>query len=71
MFEAVLAACVLDQDAAHGFGRSGEEGITAIPVLTAPLADQAQISFVDERGGIERLPRRFVGQPAQPLVDER
>jgi hypothetical protein len=45
-------------------------------VLTAALADQAQVCLVDEGRGLKRLARRFVGQPAsgqlpQLFIDER
>src|SRR6516225_761122 len=72
--DALLAPRALHEDAPHGFGRGGEEVAAAIPVFTT-LANQAEICLMDESRGLERLPRRFVGQPVprQPpqfLVDE-
>ena len=47
-----------------------------VPLLNLIFVNQAQISFVDERGGLECLPWRFLGhfrrrQFAQLIVDER
>jgi hypothetical protein len=72
----MLAARVLDEDAAHGLGRGCEEVIAAVPVRFLVAADQAQVSLMDQRSGIERLPGRLVsqlprGQAAQVVVDQR
>jgi len=63
----------LNEDAAHGLGRGGEE-VAAIVEL--PVADQAQVSFVNQGGGVERLPRLLVrelgcGKATQLVVDQR
>ncbi len=70
------AAGVFDQNPAHGFGRGRKEMPAAIPGPVGLAADQSQIGFVDERGGLERLPRRLSRQPLcseppQLVVDER
>ena len=64
---------VIDQDAAHGFGRGGKEVASAVELL---LPDQPQICFVNECRGIERVPRRFrshpgSGQLPQFIIDKR
>ena len=68
-------ASVLDQDAAHGLGRSGEEVAAPVPVLPAPVPDQAHIRFVDQCRGLQCLPWLFAGellgrQPAQLVVEQ-
>ena len=57
---ALFAPGRFDQDAAHGFGGRRKEMPPAVPILLA-AAGQAQPSFVDQRGGLERLPGGFVG----------
>src|SRR5262249_44671432 len=49
-----LAAGGLDEDAAHGLGRGGEEVAAARERL---VADEAQVRLVDQRRRLERLPR--------------
>jgi hypothetical protein len=73
---AALAAGVVDEDAAHGLGRRGEEVAPAVPVLSPALADQPDVRFVDQGRGLERLAGRLVGQLqsrqfAQLVVDQR
>ena len=75
-FVGLLAAGLIDENAAHRLGRGGEEVTAAVPGRLVPLADQAQVGLVNEGGGLERLPRLFLrqllrGQLAQLVVDER
>ena len=75
-FLAALPPGVLDEDAAHRLGGGGEEVAAPIPAPVAAVADEAQIRLVDQRGGLEGLPRGFAGQasggqPAELLVDQR
>ena len=74
--ERLFAASALDEDAAHGLGGSSEEVAAAVPVLGLVLIDEAEIGLVDESGGLQRLPWRFLGQPlgsqlAQLIVYQR
>jgi hypothetical protein len=77
MLEGALAPSALDEYAAHGPSRSGEEVGSAIPVLTMALADQAQVCLVNEGSGlVERMPWRLVChsvgcESAQVVIDER
>lgn len=76
VFETLLAASIVDEDAAHGLGSRREEVPSPLPVPSFVAADQPQVSLMDEGRGVERLPRRFVGelvpcQSAQLLIDER
>ena len=71
-----LAAGVLDEDAAHGLGRGGEEVAAAVPAAVGVAADQPQVGLVDQGGGLERLPGLLLrqppgGQPAELVVDQR
>ncbi len=75
-FVGLLAAGLIDQDAAHGLGRGGEEVAAIVPALLGIVADQAHIRFVDQRGGLQRLPGILPGQSlrrqlAQLVVDQR
>ena len=70
---AASAASLFDEDAAHGLCGGGEEVVAAVKLL---VAGEAQIRFVDQGGGIERLARLFVsqlgrGDPAQLVVEQR
>ena len=51
-----------DKDATHGLGRGGEEMTPTVPVLGLVLLHKPEIGLVDESGGLEGLPRRFMGQ---------
>jgi hypothetical protein len=62
VFDAFLAPGALDQDAAHGLGRRGEEMTPAIPVRLLTAAEQAQVGLLDQGRGLERLPGPLVGQ---------
>ena len=46
----------LDEDAAHGLGRRGEEVAPAVPAAAGVAVDQAQVSLVDQGRGLEHLP---------------
>jgi hypothetical protein len=74
--EPVLASSVLDQDAAHGLGRGGEEVASAIPRLLRVRSNKPQVRLVDEGGRLQRLPgllRRQTGGCESPqfVVDDR
>jgi hypothetical protein len=76
VFDALLPPGILDQDAAHGLGRGGEEMAATVPWLVCVAPDQPQIRLVDQGGRLQRLPRLFVGQTlpresAQLVVDQR
>src|SRR5262245_54127907 len=75
MLEPILAAGTLDQDAAHGLRRRGKEVPAAVPLLSLPLAHQAQVRLVDQGGGLQRLPWLFLsqalsGELAELVVDQ-
>jgi len=76
MFEPFLAPGILHQDAANGLGGGGEEMAAMVPVLAVGCADQPEVSLMNERGRLQGVARRLVGQPsggetAQLFVDER
>ena len=76
MFGGLLLAGALDEDAAHGLGRGGEEVPPAVPVLGQVAADQPEVGLVDQGGRLERLARVLAPEPrggelAQLGVDER
>ena len=54
---------MIDQDAAHGLGRGGEEVAAAVPVLGLLDVHESEVGLVDQGRGLERLPGRLVGQP--------
>jgi hypothetical protein len=61
----LLAASVVDQDAAHRFRRCSEEVSAVVPVrllfpgLARRARHQPQIRFVNQGGGLQRLPARL------------
>jgi hypothetical protein len=64
---------MVDQDASHRFGGSGEEVSPAVEVL---VADQPQVGFVHQDGGVEGVPQGFVshlrgGELSQLVINER
>ena len=68
-------AGTINQDATHGFRGGAEEMAATIPPLIAGT-DQPQPGFVDESGGLQRLPRLFLShlrrrELAQFLIDQR
>ena len=70
-----LAACAIDEDAAHGLGRGGEK-VRAVGPRGLPVAAQPQPRFVDEGRGLQGLAGRFAGharggEPAQLIINER
>lgn len=70
---AVPVSGVVDQDAPHRLGRGGEE---VPPAVEVPVADQPEVGFMHQRGGIEgvaRLLRRHPrsGELPQLLINER
>src|SRR5262249_54434969 len=46
--ESLLATGVLDEDTAHRLGRRGEEVAPAVPVVVRALADQPQVSLMNQ-----------------------
>src|SRR6516162_366335 len=54
-----LAASVVDEDEAHGFGGSGEE-VSATREL--PVADKPQVRLMDQGRGIKRLAGLLLGE---------
>jgi hypothetical protein len=59
-----------------GLGRRREEVAAMVPGMVRRLADQPQVGFMYQGGGLKRLPRLFLGQPcggqlAQFVVDQR
>src|SRR5262249_998237 len=58
-----FATCLLNQDAAHGLGGSGEEVAAAVPALGLLRIDQPEVGLVDQGRGLERLPGLLLGQP--------
>ena len=72
----LLLASVVDQNAAHGFGRGREEMAAVAPHRRVVLIHQPQISLVHERRRLQRVPGRLASQlvrrlPSQLLVDQR
>ncbi len=71
----VFAPGVINQNAAHRFGGGGKEVRAILPVRLG-IAAQPQPGFVDERGGLQGLPRPFArhfrgGELPQFLVHKR
>ncbi len=56
-------ACPFDEDPPHPFGCRGEEVAAAIPALNLVHVDQPDVCVVDQRRGLQRLPRLFVAEP--------
>jgi hypothetical protein len=67
----MLAAGVLDEDAAHGLGGGREEVAAVVSEDLLVGADQAQIGLIHQVGRGERLPVGFVGQPTEFVVNDR
>ena len=61
-FEGLLLPGSFDEDPPHGLGGSGKEMASVVPALAFVVIDEADICFVDECGGLERLAGRFVSQ---------
>jgi hypothetical protein len=53
---ALFLSCLVDQDAAHGLSRGGEEVPAAVPVLRLVYVHQPQVRLMDQGRGLERLP---------------
>lgn len=73
VFDAVLAAGALDEDATHRLGCGCEEMAAAFKLL---VADKPQIGFVNEGGGLKSLAGFLLGNPlrrqnAEFSVNER
>jgi hypothetical protein len=59
VLDPTFATGVLDQDPPHRLGRGGEEVAAAVPRLARLRPDNAQVSFVNKRRGLESLPCTF------------
>jgi hypothetical protein len=73
---AVLSAGMVDEDAAHGLGRRGEEVNSSVPGLLRVGPDELEIRFMDQSRRLQGVARPLAGealggQPEQLLVDER
>src|SRR5262249_31727359 len=71
----LTSAGVIDQQEPHGPGSDRKE-VSAVLPFDVLLLDQAEIGFVDERGGLQRvtgtLPLEVaLSQPAQFVIDQR
>src|SRR5438105_3179866 len=71
----LLPSGVLDQNSPHRLGRGGEEVAASVPMLPAPITDQAKVRLVNQGSRFQRLPRLLLGQalrgqPAQLVVNE-
>src|SRR5262249_29689587 len=55
-----FGAGVIDEDSAHGLGRGPHEVSAAVEAL---VADQPQVRFVNQRGGLEGLAGLLLGHP--------
>ena len=62
VFEAFLAAGVLDEDAVHGLGRRREEMAATVPGPWLLGVDQAQVGFVDQGRCLQRLTGLLLSQ---------
>jgi hypothetical protein len=76
VLDSMLATSVLDQNPAHRLGSGGEEVAAAVPWLVGLGPDDAQVSFVNKRCGLERLPEILpsqapLGELSQLVVDQR
>jgi hypothetical protein len=74
-FFRAMGASVIHEDATHHLGGDSEKMGPVLPGGGA-LIDEAQIRFVDETGGLQRMIRAFplqilAGEPAQFFIDER
>ena len=72
----LFAACGIDEDAAHRFGRGGKEVSPAGPRVVRRATDEPDVGLVDEGGRLERLAGLLDGQSLrrqfpQFVVDER
>jgi hypothetical protein len=60
---------VVDEDATHHLGRDAQEMGAVLPD-DALLIDEAQVGLVNERGGLERVPRLLPAQEGGGLLPE-
>jgi len=71
----LLAAGMVNENAAHALG-SGAKEVRAVLPGQVPGSNKPQPSFVDERGGLQRMTGGFVrhlvrGEAAEFLIDQR
>ena len=76
MLDAAVVPGALDEDAAHGDRRGGEEVSAPVPPAIGAVAGQPQVGLVDEGGRLQREAGRLARdprprQPAQLVVDLR
>ena len=58
-----LVASPVEQNAPHRFGGSPKKMSAAVPGLfVVTRADQAQVRLMDQRRGLQRLARSFLGE---------
>ena len=74
--EPLAVAGVVDEDATHRLGGRGQEVPPAVPRPTRVVSDQAEVGLVDQRRGLEGVPRGLApepggGQASQLAIDER
>ena len=62
---ASLAARIVNQDAAHGLGRRGEEMPSTVPVLDVLRTEQTKVRLMNQGRRLECLARIFLGQPGR------
>src|SRR6266568_4413436 len=70
-----LAPGVFHQDTPHGFAGGGKEMAASLPARLT-IADEPQPGFMDQRSGLERLARGFLGhlmrcETAKFLINQR
>ena len=73
--DCLLASCLVDQDAAHGFRGRAEEMSPAVPMLHFRDIHQPHVRLVNQRRGLQRLPGLLLShlerrQTAQFVIDE-
>jgi hypothetical protein len=64
---------MVDENAAHRFGRNSQKVRAAFP-SSRPLIDEFEVRLMNQCGGLKRVTRSFflhllVGQGMQPVVD--
>jgi hypothetical protein len=72
---AMFVACLIDEDAAHSLGGSGEEVAPAVPVLGLVAINQTQVGLMDQGRGLKCLSWLLLceflrREPTQLLVDQ-
>jgi hypothetical protein len=73
--QSASSACMVDQDPAHGLGRDAKK-MGSVLTAESPIARQPQPSFMDKRGGLQRVATSLAahlpgGKPAQFAIQKR